>query len=99
MTVLRLALVVLAVVGATACGAGNPRRIDTPEHVASLIRTTWGSTRGSPSFTYSCRGLDDRGRLFTCVVKDQNRIVRLARFDVTCDASRCRWTDYPAYVG
>jgi hypothetical protein len=99
MTVLRLALVVLAVVGATACGAGKPRPFDTPEHVAALIRATWGSTRGSPLFDYSCRGLDNQGRLFTCVVRDQNRLVRLARFDVTCDASRCTWVDYPAYVG
>ena len=99
MTVLRLALVVLVVATAAACGAGRPKPFDTPEHVASLIRAKWGATRGSPFFDYSCRGLDDRGRLFTCVVKDQNRVVRLARFDVTCDASRCTWIDYPAYVG
>ena len=97
MTVLRLALVVLAVGFATACGASKPKPFDTPAHVASLIRAKWGSTQGSPFFNYSCRGLDDRGRLFTCVVKDQNRLVRLARFDVTCDASRCTWVDYPAY--
>jgi hypothetical protein len=99
MTVVRLALVVLAVAAATACGAGKPRPFESAEHVASLIRATWGSTQGSPQFTYSCRGLDDRGRLFTCVVKDQNRWVRLARFDVTCTASRCRCVDYPAYIG
>ena len=99
MTALRPALVVLAVAAATACGAGTPKPFDTPEHVASLIRATWGATQGSPLFTYSCRGLDDRGRLFTCVVKDQNRWVRLARFDVTCTAARCTWVDYPAYVG
>jgi hypothetical protein len=99
MTVLRWWLVVLTVAGATACGAGRPRPVDTPGHVAALIRAQWGSTRGSPLFTYSCRGLDDRGRLFTCVVKDQNRLVRLARFDVTCDPSRCTWVDYPAYIG
>jgi hypothetical protein len=99
MTVLRLALVVLAVAGATACGAGKPRPFDTPDHVAALIRAKWGSTRGSLSFSYSCRGLDDRGRLFTCVVKDQNRVVRLARFDVTCDDSHCTWIDYPDYIG
>ena len=97
MNVLRLAVVLLAVAGATACGAGKPKPFDTPQHVASLIRATWGSTKGSPLFNYSCRGHDDRGRLFTCVVKDQNRLVRLARFDVTCDASRCTWIDYPAY--
>jgi hypothetical protein len=97
MTVLRLAVVVLAVAGATACGAGKPKPFDTPEHVASLIRATWGEKQGSPLFSYSCRGLDDQGRLFTCVVKDQNRWVRLARFDVTCDESRCTWIDYPAY--
>ena len=34
---------------------------DTPEHVAELIRAQWGSTEGSPFFSYSCRGLDDRG--------------------------------------
>ena len=99
MNVLKLALVVLAVAGATACGASSPKPFDTPEHVASLIRASWGSTRGSPEFSYSCRALDDRGRLFTCVVKDQNRLVRLARFDVTCTSARCTWVDYPAYVG
>jgi hypothetical protein len=99
MIVLRLALVVLAVAGATACGASQAKPYDTPEHVASLIRAKWGSTEGSPSFNYSCRRLDGHGRLFTCVVKDSNRVVRLARFDVTCDASRCTWIDYPAYVG
>jgi hypothetical protein len=99
MTVLRLALVMVAVVAATACGASKPRPFDTPGHVASLIRAKWGATRGSPLFDYSCRGLDDRGRLFTCVVKDRNRWVRLARFDVTCDAARCTWVDYPAYIG
>lgn len=99
MPVLRVALVVLAVAGTTACGVSKSRPIDTPEHVAALIRAKWGSTRGSPSFSYSCRRLDDRGRLFTCVVTDQNRIVRLARFDVTCDTTRCTWIDYPAYIG
>jgi hypothetical protein len=99
MPVLRVAFVVLAVAGTTACGASKPRPFDTPEHVAALIRAKWGSTRGSLSFAYSCRRLDDRGRLFTCVVKDQNRIVRLARFDVTCDKARCTWVDYPAYIG
>ena len=99
MDVLRGVLAVLAVLAVTACGAGKPKPIETPDHVASLIRATWGATQGSPLFTYSCRGLDDRGRLFTCVVEDQNRWVRLARFDVTCDASRCTWIDYPAYIG
>ena len=99
MNVLKLAAVVLAVAGATACGATTPKPFDTPEHVASLIRATWGAKQGSPQFDYSCRALDDRGRLFTCVVKDQNRWVRLARFDVTCTASRCTWSDYPAYIG
>jgi hypothetical protein len=99
MNVLRVALAVLAVLAATACGAGRSKPFDTPEHVASLIRATWGAKQGSPLFSYSCRGLDDRGRLFTCVVKDQNRWVRLARFDVTCDARRCTWIDYPAYIG
>lgn len=99
MNVLRVALAALAVLAATACGAGKPKPFDTPAHVASLIRATWGAKQGSPLFNYSCRGLDDRGRLFTCVVEDQNRWVRLARFDVTCDASRCTWIDYPAYIG
>jgi hypothetical protein len=99
MTMLRLALVVLAVAGATACGASRPKPFDTPEHVASLIRAKWGSTQGSPGFDYSCRRLDERGRLFTCVVKDHNRWVKLARFDVMCDASRCTWIDYPTYIG
>ena len=99
MTVLRLALLAVALAAATACGASRSKPFDTPEHVAALIRAQWGSTQGSPLFNYSCRALDDRGRLFTCVVKDQNRWVRLARFDVTCDASRCTWIDYPAYIG
>ena len=99
MNALKPAVVVLALAGATACGASSPQPFDTPEHVASLIRASWGSTQGSPLFAYSCRGLDDRGRLFTCVVEDQNRWVRLARFDVTCDAARCTWIDYPAYFG
>jgi hypothetical protein len=97
MNVLRVALAVLAAAAVTACGAARSKPFETPQHVASLIRSTWGANEGSPLFTYSCRGLDDRGQLFTCVVKDQNRWVRLARFDVTCDASRCTWTDYPAY--
>jgi hypothetical protein len=99
MTMLRLAWVVLALGAATACGAAKQKPYDTPEQVAALIRAQWGSTEGSPQFSYSCRQLDDRGRLFTCVAKDQNRWVRLARFDVTCDASRCTWIDYPAYIG
>ena len=99
MTFVRLARVVLAVAAATACGAGKSKPFDTPEHVASLIRATWGTKQGSPLFNYSCRALDDRGRLFTCVVKDRNRWVRLARFDVTCTSSRCTWIDYPAYIG
>jgi hypothetical protein len=99
MNAFRLALVVLASAGAAACGTGTPRPFDTPEHVAALIRAQWGATEGSPLFSYSCRGLDDRGRLFTCVVKDQNRWVKLARFDVTCNASRCTWIDYPTYIG
>jgi hypothetical protein len=96
---LRLAGVVLVLLTATACGAAKPKPFDTPEHVAALIRAKWGTTKGSPSFSYSCRRLDDRGRLFTCVAQDQNHVVKVARFDVTCDASRCTWTDYPAYVG
>ena len=99
MTVLRLALVLFALAGTTACGASRATPYDTPAHVAALIRAKWGSTEGSPSFNYSCRRLDERGRLFTCVAEDKNGWVRLARFDVTCDAARCTWTDYPAYIG
>ena len=99
MTPLRLALAFLAVTAVTACGASRARPVDTPEHVASLIRAKWGATQGSPSFDYSCRRLDEQGRLFTCVVKDHDRVVRLARFDVTCDAKHCTWVDYPAYIG
>jgi hypothetical protein len=99
MIVLRLALVLVALAAATACGASKTKPLDTPEHVAALIRAQWGSTKGLPGFNYSCRGLDDRGRLFTCVVEDHNRWIRLARFDVTCDSSRCTWIDYPAYIG
>jgi hypothetical protein len=95
----RLAFVLLALAGATACGAGKSSPSTTADHVAALIRATWGSTTGSPSFDYRCRGLDDRGRLFTCLVQDRNDMVRLARFDVTCDDSRCTWIDYPAYIG
>jgi len=99
MNALRLGVVLLALAGATACGARTSKPFDTPQHVAALIRAQWGKTEGSPIFDYSCRRLDDRGRLFTCVVRDQNRWVKLARFDVTCDASRCTWVDYPAYIG
>src|SRR5690242_152012 len=98
MIVLRLALVLVALAAATACGARKAKPLATPEHVAALIRVQWGSTKGLPGFNYSCRRLDDRGRLFTCVVEDHNRWVRLARFDVTCDSSRCTWIDYPAYL-
>ncbi|HET7128681.1 MAG TPA: hypothetical protein VFJ93_06385 [Gaiellaceae bacterium] len=99
MTMLRLAGVVLALAALSACGAATPKPFDTPNQVASLIRAKWGATKGSPFFHYSCRMLDDRGRLFTCIAQDQNRLVRLARFDVTCDATRCTWMDYPAYIG
>jgi len=98
MKILRLALVLLALAGATACGAGKPK-IETANQVAALLRNTWGSTKGSPSFDYSCTRLDDRGRLFTCLARDRTDMVRLASFDVICDASSCKWTDYPAYLG
>jgi hypothetical protein len=99
MTTLRLTGVVIALAAATACGAAKPKPLDTPAHVAALIRAKWGSTHGSPFFNYSCRKLDDHGRLFTCVVEDHNRLVTLVRFDVTCDGARCTWMDYPAYIG
>ena len=99
MTMLRLAFVLLALAGATACGAERSGPSNTGDHVAALIRATWGSTTGSPSFDYRCKRLDDHGRLFTCLVQDHYDMVRLARFDVVCDASRCTWTDYPAYIG
>jgi hypothetical protein len=99
MKVLRLALVLVALAGVTACGAGKQKPLETADHVAALIRAKWGSTEGSPSFDYSCTRLDDRGRLFTCLARDSTDTVRLASFDVVCDASRCTWTDYPSYVG
>ena len=93
----------LALTGATACGATKPVRIqstETARQVAAFLRATWGVSIGSPSFDYSCLRLDDRGRLFSCLAQDQYRLVRLASFDVVCDASAdCRWTSYPAYVG
>jgi hypothetical protein len=98
MKLLLLALVVLAVIGATACGAGKPRSLVTANDVAALIRLKWGSTTGSPSFDYSCRRIDQHGQLFTCLAKDRTDTVKLASFDVVCD-STCRWTVYPAYVG
>jgi hypothetical protein len=94
-----LACVLVALAGATACGAGKPKLFETANRVAAVIRKTWGSTKGSPSFAYTCRGLDDRGWLFTCLTRDPSGTVKLASFDVVCDASRCRWTDYPSYVG
>jgi hypothetical protein len=97
--VLGSALVLLALAGGTACGAGKPKPFETAYGVAALLRDKWGSTTGSPSFVYSCRKLDDRGRAFTCIVRDQTDTVRLASFDVLCDASRCTWRDYPSYVG
>jgi hypothetical protein len=97
MTMVRLALVLVALAGATACGARKAKSLDTPAQVAAMIRDTWGSTEGSPSFDYSCRKLDEHGHLFTCLVQDQNDWVSLARLDVVCDDSRCTWTDYPTY--
>jgi hypothetical protein len=93
---------VLALTGATACGAGKPVGFNsarTPREVAALLRATWGITTGFPSFDYSCVRLDDRGRLFSCLARDHYDIVRLASFDVICDGSNCSWTYYPAYVG
>ena len=96
MKLLRLGLVVLAVLGATACGAAKPKALVTANDVAAQIRSKWGSTTGSPSFDYSCRRIDQQ--LFTCLAKDRTDTVKLASFDVVCE-STCRWTVYPAYVG
>ena len=99
MRILRLAFVVLALVGATACGAGRPKPSETAETVAALLRSTWGSTMGSPSFDYRCTKLDARGQLFTCLAKDRTDTVKIASFDVICDEARCSWRAYPAYAG
>lgn len=99
MRLLGLAFVLVALAGTTACGAGKPKPFETANRVAALIRKTWGSTKGSPTFDYTCRRLDDRGRLFTCFARDPSGTVKLASFDVVCDASKCTWTDYPSYVG
>ena len=100
MKMLRLAFVLLALAAAAAaCGAGKPKPLETANEVAALLRDKWGSTIGSPSFDYSCKRLDARGRLFTCLARDRTDTVKLASFDVTCDATRCTWTDYPAYFG
>ncbi|HEX7526768.1 MAG TPA: hypothetical protein VF327_10705, partial [Gaiellaceae bacterium] len=72
---------------------------ETADRVAALLRDKWGSTKGSRSFDYTCTRLDDRGRLFSCLARDRTNTVRLASFDVICDASRCTWKDYPAYFG
>lgn len=85
--------------GATACSTGKPRPFETTGQVAALLRDQWGSTKGFRSFDYSCLRLDDRGHLFTCVARDRTDTVRLASFDVICNASHCTWTDYPAYIG
>jgi hypothetical protein len=95
-------MIVLAMAGATACGATKPVRVqsaETAHQVADLLRATWGVSTGYPSFDYSCTRLDDRGQLFSCLARDQYRIVRLASFDVVCRASNCEWTYYPAYIG
>ena len=89
--------VVVLVLAATACGASQRHRFETADQVAALLRHTWGSTKGSPTFDYKCTKIDDR--VFTCVAKDASDMVRVASFDVVCDASKCTWTDYPAYVG
>jgi hypothetical protein len=99
MKTLRLALVLLALAAVAACGAEKSHPIETTGQVAALLRHTWGTTMGSPSFDYSCMKLDDHGRLFTCLAKDRTDMVRLASFDVICTASRCTWTDYPSYEG
>jgi hypothetical protein len=99
MRMLALGLVVVSLLGATACGAQRTRALVTADDVATLIRLKWGSTTGSPSFDYSCRRIDPHGQLFTCLARDRTDTVRLASFDVVCEHSTCRWTVYPAYVG
>jgi hypothetical protein len=96
-----LARITLAVALAlvTGCGAAERHVARTPTQVAAIIRSTWGSTVGFPSFDYSCKRLDDTGRVFTCVAQDANDIVKLASFDVVCDDAKCTWTDYPTYIG
>ena len=94
MRMLGLGLVLLALVGATACGAGKPKSFQTAGEVAALLREKWGSTTGSPSFDYSCLRIDDRGQLFTCLAKDRTDMVgKLASFDVVCEGARCTWKD------
>ncbi len=99
MSVLRPALVVLALVAASACGAGRATSSQTTAGVAALLRSTWGATIGSRSFEYSCRRLDEHGQLFTCSARDRTGLVRLASFDVVCRRARCSWTAYPSYDG
>lgn len=94
-----MGVALLALAGATACGAGRPRVLVTSDDVAALIRLEWGSTTGSPAFDYSCKGIDQHGQLFTCLAKDRTDTVKLASFDVVCERAKCRWTVYPAYAG
>jgi hypothetical protein len=98
MKLLALGVVLLALVGVTACGSAK-ERFTTAAQVAALIRDRWGSTTGSPKFDYSCTRVDDHGQLFTCLAKDRTDTVKLASFDVVCERARCTWTVYPAYVG
>jgi hypothetical protein len=99
MRTLGVGLVLVALVGATACGAAKPKSFQTAAGVAALLRDKWGSTTGSPSFDYSCTRIDEHGQLFTCLARDRTDTVRLASFDVVCEDARCSWTVYPAYVG
>jgi len=94
-----LLLVLLALIGATACGARKSSASESAADVAALLRVKWGSTAGSPSFDYTCRRIDEHGRLFTCLARDRTDTVKLASFDVVCEHARCTWTVYPAYVG
>ena len=94
-----MGVALLALAGATACGAGRPRELLTADDVAALIQLEWGSTTGSPTFDYSCRGIDQDAQLFTCLARDGTDTVKLASFDVVCEQATCRWTVYPAYVG
>ena len=97
---LALAAIVFALAAAACGSAAKPVRAEeTARQVAGFLRATWGISTGFPSFDYSCVKLDEHGRLFSCLARDEFRIVKLASFDVICDGENCSWTSYPAYEG